>query len=165
MLVVTSSLDSGAGTLRDAIAAASPGDIITFNGDMTITLTSELVISQSLTIDGETHAVTVGRDAGKIAEIPLLDHVAATSVGLVDGELLADLDYSEDSRAEVDFNVVATDAGTYVEVQGTAEGKPFQRQQMDRLMGLADAGLRQLFSAQQEALARVAAPSSGTARR
>ena len=60
---------------------------------------------------------------------------------------MLDLDYSEDSRAEVDFNVVGTDAGTYVEVQGTAEGKPFDRPSMDRLLALADDGLRQLFDA------------------
>jgi ribonuclease PH len=98
-------------------------------------------------------------------ERALRGHLAAVSVGIVDAALLLDLDYPEDSRAEVDFNVVATDAGTYVEVQGTAEGKPFQRQQMDRLLELADGGLRQLFAAQQDALARVAAPIGGPARR
>jgi len=85
----------------------------------------------------------------------LLHHVAAVSVGVVDGMALLDLDYSEDSRAEVDFNVVGTDARTYVEVQGTAEGKPFDRASMDRLLGLADDGLTKLFEAQQKALAGV----------
>lgn len=91
-------------------------------------------------------------------ERALRGHLAGVSVGIVDTALLLDLDYSEDSHAEVDFNVVGTDAGTYVEVQGTAEGKPFGREQMDRLLELADAGLRQLFAAQQDALARVPAP-------
>jgi ribonuclease PH len=85
----------------------------------------------------------------------LLHRVAAVSVGVVDGAALLDLDYSEDSRAEVDFNVVGTDARTYVEVQGTAEGKPFDRAAMDRLLGLADDGLAKLFDAQQKALATV----------
>ena len=81
--------------------------------------------------------------------------VAAISVGLVGGEALLDLDYSEDSRADVDFNVVGTDTGTFVEVQGTAEGKPFDRQAMEGLMDLATAGLGQLFVAQTEILATV----------
>ncbi len=81
--------------------------------------------------------------------------VAAVSVGLVDGRPVLDLDYEEDSHAEVDFNVVGTDAGTYVEVQGTAEGKPFDRASMATLLALADDGLRALFEAQAEALAQV----------
>jgi ribonuclease PH len=80
--------------------------------------------------------------------------IAAVSVGIVDGTPLLDLEYTEDSRAEVDFNVVGTDLGTYVEIQGTAEGRPFTREQMDRLVELADGGIRQLFVAQQEALDR-----------
>jgi ribonuclease PH len=78
--------------------------------------------------------------------------IAAVSVGIVAGTPLLDLEYTEDSGAEVDFNVVGTDAGTFVEVQGTAEGKPFDRAQMDRLLALADDGLRQLFAAQEEVL-------------
>ncbi|HLE42921.1 MAG TPA: ribonuclease PH [Methylomirabilota bacterium] len=85
----------------------------------------------------------------------LLQQVAAVSVGLVDGVALLDLDYSEDSRAEVDFNVVGTDARTYVEIQGTAEGKPFDRAAMEGLLGLADDGLVKLFEAQRKALATV----------
>jgi len=85
----------------------------------------------------------------------LVGKVAAVSVGIVDGVALLDLDYSEDSRAEVDFNVVGTDGGTYVELQGTAEGKPFDRAAVDRLIDLADAGLRSLFQAQAEILATV----------
>jgi ribonuclease PH len=84
----------------------------------------------------------------------LTNQIAAVSVGIVDGTGLLDLDYSEDSRAEVDFNVVGTDAGTYVEIQGTAEGKPFDRAGMDRLLSLADSGLKTLFSAQREAIDR-----------
>jgi ribonuclease PH len=66
-----------------------------------------------------------------------------------------DLDFTQDSRAEVDFNVVGTDVGTYVELQGTAEGKPFGRPAMDELLDLAASGLERLFAAQAEAIARV----------
>jgi ribonuclease PH len=85
----------------------------------------------------------------------LVGKVAAVSVGIVDGAQLLDLDYGEDSRADVDFNVVGTDSGTFVEVQGTAEGKPFDRAAMDGLIDIASAGLEQLFAAQAEAIATV----------
>ena len=85
----------------------------------------------------------------------LVGKVAAVSVGIVDGAPLLDLDYGEDSRADVDFNVVGTDKGTFVEVQGTAEGQPFDRAAMDGLMDLATAGLDTLFAAQAEVLATV----------
>jgi ribonuclease PH len=85
----------------------------------------------------------------------LVSKVSAVSVGIVDGTALLDLDYAEDSRAEVDFNVVGTDAGTYVELQGTAEGRPFDRPAVDRLLDLANQGLEHLFSVQAEALASV----------
>jgi ribonuclease PH len=78
--------------------------------------------------------------------------IAAISVGIVAGTPLLDLEYTEDSSAEVDFNVVGTDQGTFVEVQGTAEGKPFERAQMDRLLALADEGLQRLFAVQGEVL-------------
>lgn len=81
--------------------------------------------------------------------------VAAVSVGVVDGLAMLDLDYGEDSRAEVDFNVVGTDAGTYVELQGTAEGRPFDRARVDDLLDLANVGLARLFEAQAETLSRV----------
>ena len=85
----------------------------------------------------------------------LLAKIAAVSVGIVDGAPYLDLDYWEDSRADVDFNVVGTDAGTYVELQGTAEGRPFDRAAMDALLDLANAGLERLFAAQAQALASV----------
>jgi ribonuclease PH len=81
--------------------------------------------------------------------------IAAISVGIVGGEALLDLDYSEDARAEVDFNVVGTDQATYVELQGTAEGRPFDRARVDELLDLANGGLAQLFEAQAKALAAV----------
>jgi len=85
----------------------------------------------------------------------LVSKIAAVSVGIVEGRALLDLDYSEDSRADVDFNVVGTDAGTYVELQGTAEGKPFGRESMNELLDLASTGLQRLFAAQAEAIATV----------
>jgi ribonuclease PH len=89
-------------------------------------------------------------------------HLAAVSVGVVDGVAVLDLDYVEDSHAEVDFNVVATSGGTYVEVQGTAEGKPFDRARMDELLGLADAGIARLFEVQADAL--TSSPSAAARR-
>jgi ribonuclease PH len=85
----------------------------------------------------------------------LVAKIAAVSVGIVGGVPLLDLDYGEDSHAEVDFNVVGTDAGTYVELQGTAEGKPFDREAMTGLLDLAGTGLERLFAAQAEAIATV----------
>jgi len=85
----------------------------------------------------------------------LVSKIAAVSVGIVGGARLLDLDYSEDSKADVDFNVVGTDAGTYVELQGTAEGRPFDRAAIDGLLDLAALGLERLFAAQADALAQV----------
>jgi ribonuclease PH len=92
-------------------------------------------------------------DEGLIDRSPVLEPVAAVSVGLVDGDAMLDLDYGEDSRAQVDMNVVGTRSGGLVEVQGTAEGAPFRREQMDALVDLALAGLEPLFAAQAGALA------------
>ena len=92
------------------------------------------------------------RDAGRLEAIPLIEEVAAVSVGIVGGEALLDLPYEEDSTAGVDFNVVMTGGGRYVEVQGTAEGEAFDREQLDGLLELASGGIRQLVSAQREAL-------------
>jgi ribonuclease PH len=83
---------------------------------------------------------------------PLTGQIAAVSVGIVDGLPVLDLPYAEDSRAEVDMNVAMTAAGGFVELQGTAEGRPFDRAQLDVLLGLADGGIRQLFEAQRAAL-------------
>jgi len=85
----------------------------------------------------------------------IVGKVAAVSVGVVEGMAMLDLDYGEDSRAEVDFNVVGTDAGTYVELQGTAEGRPFDRPRVDALLDLANVGLARLFETQGTALATV----------
>jgi ribonuclease PH len=85
---------------------------------------------------------------------PLVGQIAAVSVGIVDGSPVLDLPYEEDSRADVDMNVAMTDAGGFVELQGTAEGTPFTRAQLETLLGLAEGGVRALFAAQRDALAR-----------
>ncbi len=92
------------------------------------------------------------KKAGKIPGTPVKRHVAAVSVGVVDGEVRLDLDYGEDSTAEVDMNVVATSEGQLVEVQGTAEGKAFGRGELDRMLDAALAGIGKLVTAQQRAL-------------
>jgi ribonuclease PH len=84
-----------------------------------------------------------------VADIPLLDYVAATSVGIVDGEPLLDLAYDDDSRADVDMNIVKTGNGRFVEVQGTAEAMPFGRDALITLLDLADLGIRQLVEKQR----------------
>ena len=78
---------------------------------------------------------------GKLQESPILDHVAAISVGIVQGTPLLDLEYTEDSACDTDMNVVMTGAGNYVEVQGTAEGAAFSRREMDALLVLAEKGI------------------------
>jgi ribonuclease PH len=98
---------------------------------------------------------------GQLRTTPLRCAVAAISVGIVRGEPLLDLSYAEDSRAEVDFNVVMTDRGEYVEVQGTAEGKPFSRTAMNSLLDLAEHGIRQLLAIQQETLGAAEAGTGG----
>jgi ribonuclease PH len=138
-------------SLRDAVD-------LTKLGERTITVDCDVLQADGGT---RTASITGGYVALAAAMITygmdrhLVAKVAAISVGLVDGAPLLDLDYSEDSRADVDFNVVGTDAGTYVEVQGTAEGKPFDRAAMDGLMDLASSGLEQLFAAQNDILATV----------
>jgi ribonuclease PH len=89
------------------------------------------------------------RDTGILRSIPITDFVAATSVGVIDGTPMLDLAYEEDSRADVDMNIVKTGDGRFVEVQGTAEGPPFDRQALDSLMELADAGIRSLVDIQR----------------
>lgn len=90
--------------------------------------------------------------AGMLRAIPLTDSVAATSVGIVKDELLLDLAYEEDSQAQVDMNVVMTGTGRLVEVQATAEGRPFTPEELQQLLKLAAAGIRQVTEAQQELL-------------
>ena len=89
---------------------------------------------------------------GMIAALPVKDFVAAVSVGIYQGNPLLDLDYAEDSACQTDMNVVMTGAGRFVEVQGTAEGDPFARAELDRLLELAGKGIAELVAQQRRAL-------------
>jgi len=90
--------------------------------------------------------------AGKLEQSPILHHVAAISVGIVEGKPVLDLDYVEDSGCDTDMNVVMTGAGHYVEVQGTAEGAAFSREEMNQLLMLAEKGINELIGLQRVAL-------------
>ena len=94
-------------------------------------------------------ACGVLRQRGLLTTSPLKRGVAAVSVGIVDDVALLDLNYAEDAHAAVDANIVMTDAGDFIEVQGTAEGQPFSRAQLDTLLGLAEGGIRELFALQR----------------
>jgi ribonuclease PH len=98
-------------------------------------------------------ALTRMVDQGTIKSHPLTEGCAAVSVGIVEAVALLDLDYSEDARAEVDMNVVMTSSGRFVEVQGTAEGLPFSRSELDDLLGLAEHGIAQILDEQAALLA------------
>ena len=113
-------------------------------GTRTASITGAFVAAQD--------AVNTLLASGKLSESPIIHPVAAVSVGIVQGVPVLDLDYPEDSACDTDMNVVMTGVGHYVEVQGTAEGVPFSRAQMDQLMDLASAGIRQLVARQKAAL-------------
>ena len=97
-------------------------------------------------------AVTKLIEQGKLEHSPILDHVAAISVGMVQGAALLDLEYAEDSTCDTDMNVVMTGAGHFVEVQGTAEGLAFSRQEMDVMLALAEKGISELVVLQKQSL-------------
>ena len=90
---------------------------------------------------------------GKLSVSPIIGHVAAVSVGMVQGTPLLDLEYTEDAACDTDMNVVMTGAGHFIEVQGTAEGAAFTRQEMDALLALAEKGIGELVQMQTQALA------------
>jgi ribonuclease PH len=129
-------------------------------GERTVTVDCDVIQADGGT---RTAAVTGGfvalaaalaklQDDGIVKRKPLLDQVAAVSVGLVGGELMLDLAYDEDRRAAVDMNVVATGRGGLVEVQGTAEGAPFSPDQLQQMLALAQQGIAQLLDTQRTAL-------------
>jgi len=101
------------------------------------------------------HALSKLKKQGIYRAMPVKCAVAATSVGVVDRARLLDLCYEEDFRASVDFNVVMTDKGEFVELQGTAEGKPFSKETIDGLIALAEKGIKQLFEIQKKTLAEL----------
>ncbi len=104
--------------------------------------------------DALTRVVT----AGDLETHPLIEACAAISVGIVDGTPMLDLPYSEDAGAEVDMNVVMTESGKYIEVQGTAEGVAFSRAELDELLGLAEAGIAEIVEAQKRTLSEPPPP-------
>jgi len=106
-----------------------------------------------------TDALQAMRQNSQIHTLPLKDFVAATSVGIVDGQVALDLCYAEDSIAEVDMNVVMTGAGKFIEVQGTAEESPFDRSQLDAMLQMAANGVRDLIAMQRKLLAERVAGS------
>ena len=113
-------------------------------GTRTASITGAFVAAQD--------AVNYLLGKGLIAESPIRDSVAAISVGVYEGVPVLDLDYAEDSNCDTDMNVVMTGSGGFVEVQGTAEGTPFSRAEMDALLALADKGIRELVALQKAAL-------------
>jgi ribonuclease PH len=101
-------------------------------------------------------AVAAWLTKGILVADPIKDSVAAVSVGIIDGKVLLDLSYEEDSRADVDMNFVMTGSGKFVEVQGTAESAPFTGKQMERMTEIAQEGIRELLKAQKKVLASIA---------
>ena len=126
-------------------------------GEMTLTIDCDV-----LQADGGTRTASITgayvalyqalRGLEGVEEIPIKSGIAATSVGVVNGEVMIDLCYEEDYGAAVDFNIVMTDAGEFVEVQGTAEDAAFTRDQLDSMVTLAESGIRQLMRIQAEAI-------------
>jgi len=100
-------------------------------------------------------ALRYGQKKGIIAKFPVQDYLAAISVGKVKGRLLLDLNYAEDVNAEVDMNVVMTGQGKYIEVQGTAEGAPFDQTELNGLLALASSGIRELVEKQKQLLGEI----------
>ena len=96
------------------------------------------------------------REEGLIKEIPVSDYVAAVSVGMLGGKPLLDLDYGEDSTADVDMNIIMTGTGKFVEIQGTAEKEPFKKEDMNKLIALAKKGIDELITAQKKVLKGIA---------
>jgi ribonuclease PH len=126
-------------------------------GERTITLDCDVIQAdggtRTASITGAFVAMALAlekmREREMIKSIPVSDYVAAISVGIVDGEALLDLAYDDDSRADVDMNIVKTGDGRFIEVQGTAEGAPFERQALDDLMALGDKGIQELVALQR----------------
>lgn len=136
-------------------------DMNALGGEITVTLDCDVIQA-----DGGTRTASITgawvalhdameywKRAGRITKSPLTGQVVAISVGMVDGRLLLDLDYPEDSHAEVDMNVVANSHGDYIEVQGTGEQAPFSRDRLNGLLDLADKGIRELLRLQRAVIA------------
>jgi ribonuclease PH len=126
-------------------------------GERTITLDCDVIQAdggtRTASITGAFVALVMAvhkmREQDMIRTMPVQDYVAATSVGIVEGMPMLDLAYVEDSKADVDMNIVKTGAGLYIELQGTAEAMPFGREALNRLLDLGDTGIRQLIALQR----------------
>ena len=126
-------------------------------GERTITLDCDVIQAdggtRTASITGAFVALALAihrmREQDLIRTVPIVDYVAATSVGIVEGMPMLDLAYAEDSKADVDMNIIKTGAGLYIEIQGTAEAMPFGREALNRLLDLADTGIRQLIALQR----------------
>src|SRR5678809_1155835 len=126
-------------------------------GERTITLDCDVIQAdggtRTASITGAFVALALAinkmREQDLIRTVPIVDYVAATSVGIVEGMPMLDLAYAEDSKADVDMNIIKTGAGLYIEVQGTAEALPFGREALNRLLDLGDTGIRQLIALQR----------------
>jgi ribonuclease PH len=126
-------------------------------GERTITLDCDVIQAdggtRTASITGAFVALALAikkmREQDLIRTVPIVDYVAATSVGIVEGMPMLDLAYAEDSKADVDMNIIKTGTGLYIEVQGTAEAMPFGREALNRLLDLADTGIRQLIALQR----------------
>ena len=126
-------------------------------GERTITLDCDVIQAdggtRTASITGAFVALALAvqkmREQDMLRTMPIVDYVAATSVGIVEGMPMLDLAYIEDSKADVDMNVIKTGAGLYIELQGTAEAMPFGREALNRLLDLADTGIRQLIALQR----------------
>lgn len=132
-------------------------------GERTITLDCDVIQAdggtRTASITGAYVALEMAIDAlqrsGDLKATPLVAQIAAVSVGVIGGRPMLDLNYEEDSKADVDLNIVQTDTGAFVEVQGTAEAQPFDRSALDQLLDLGSAGIRQLVASQQAAIERI----------
>ena len=132
-------------------------------GERTITLDCDVIQAdggtRTASITGAFVALVLAlqkmRERDQIRAMPVQDYVAATSVGIVGGEAMLDLAYAEDSKADVDMNIVKTGSGEYIELQGTAEAVPFGREGLNRLLDLGDTGIRQLFALQREFVGQI----------
>jgi len=126
-------------------------------GERTVTLDCDVIQAdggtRTASITGAFVALVLAvnrmREQEMIRTMPIVDYVAATSVGIVEGMPMLDLAYTEDSKADVDMNIIKTGAGLYIELQGTAEAMPFGREALNRLLDLADTGIRQLIALQR----------------
>ncbi|WP_457667085.1 ribonuclease PH [Thiolapillus sp.] len=129
-------------------------------GEHTITLDCDVIQAdggtRTASISGGFVALALAVDQllkkGRLKENPIIHHVASVSTGIYAGTPVLDLDYAEDSNAETDMNVVMNDSGGFIEVQGTAEGALFSREEMNQMLALADKGIREIIAEQQKAL-------------